>query len=328
MTGATVLLMDRAWPDDRIERSILEAAGLRLVDGGPEPGTPGAIEKLVLGHDPVAIMTCWAPVSAAAIIAAPALRVVARLGVGLDNIAVSTASDRGVLVTNVPDYCVEEVSDHALALVLAWARGIVRADRAVHDGEWNPAAATPRRLSSLTCGIVGLGRIGRLTATKLAALGVRVIASTPHPPPGPGPVTVVPLPELMAASDVVIVHAPLNDSTHHLVGSNELGLMRPGGLLVNVSRGGLVDTDALVEALGSGQLSGAGLDVVEGEPVVPAALLDHPGVVITPHIGFSSDVSVAELRRRATEDVVRVLSGQPARHACNRDRVTEVGAVL
>ncbi len=328
MTSRTVLLTDRAWPDDRIERSIIEGAGLQLATGGPAPGTPAEVERLVVEHDPAAIMTCWAPVSAAAIIAGLALRVVTRLGVGLDNIAVSSASDRGVLVTNVPDYCVEEVSDHAVALVLTWARGIVRADRAVHDGEWSPAAATPRRLSSLTCGIVGLGRIGRLTATKLAALGVRVIASTPHPPVGPGPVTVVPLPELMAASDVVIVHAPLNDSTYHLVGRNELDLMRPGGLLVNVSRGGLVDNDALVEALGSGQLSGAGLDVVEGEPAVPAALLDHPGVVITPHIAFSSDASVAELRRRATEDVVRVLSGRPARHVCNRDRNTEVGAVL
>jgi D-3-phosphoglycerate dehydrogenase len=314
---ATVLLTDRAWPDDSVERAVLAAAGIELVAGPAEPAPAAVIEDLAAAHRPDAILTCWAPVSAAAIAASPALRLVARMGVGLDNIDVAAATGRGVLVTNVPDYCVEEVSDHAIALVLAWTRGLAVADRQVRAGRWDPAAARLRRLSALTCGVIGYGRIGRRTAGKLAALGARVLAHTPHPPAVVEGVRFVGLDELLAGSDVVIVHAPLTPATRHLLSARELSLMPRGALLVNVSRGGLVDTAALAAALASGQLSGAGLDVLEGEPAVPSELLAHPGVVITPHIAFSSDVSLLDLRRGAAEEVVRVLSGQPPRFPCN-----------
>jgi D-3-phosphoglycerate dehydrogenase len=318
---ATVLLTDRAWPDDRVERAVLDAAGIALVSGPAEPSAAAVIESLVAEHRPDAILTCWAPVSAAAMAASPGLRVVARMGVGLDNIDVDAATRRGVLVTNVPDYCVEEVSDHAVALVLAWTRGIAQADRQVRAGRWDPAGARLRRLSALTCGVIGYGRIGRRTAGKLAALGTRVLAHAPHPPVAPdrvtGGVAFVALDELLAGSEAVIVHAPLTPATHHLLGARELSLMPPGSLLVNVSRGGLVDTAALAGALASGRLSGAGLDVIEGEPAVPPELLEHPGVVITPHIAFSSDASVLDLRRGAAEEVVRVLSGRAPRFPCN-----------
>lgn len=314
---ATVLLTDRAWPDDTVERAVLDAAGIALVTGPADAAPAPVIESLVAGHRPDAILTCWAPVSAVAIAASPALRVVARMGVGLDNIDVDAATRRGVLVTNVPDYCVEEVSDHAVALVLAWTRGIVLADRQVRAGRWDPAGTRLRRLSALTCGVIGYGRIGRRTARKIAALGARVLAHDPHPPADSGGVAFVALEELLARSDAVIVHAPLTSATHHLLGARELSLMPQGSLLVNVSRGGLVDTAALAGALASGRLSGAGLDVLEGEPTVPPELLKHPGVVITPHIAFSSDASVLDLRRSAAEEVVRVLSGQAPRFPCN-----------
>ena len=319
---ATVLLTDRAWPDDTVERAVLAAAGLTLVAGPADPAPAEAIEDLVASHRPAAILTCWAPVSATAIAASPALRVVARMGVGLDNIDVAAATGGGILVTNVPDYCVEEVSDHAVALVLAWTRGIVAADRQVRAGRWDPAGARLRRLSALTCGVIGYGRIGSRTAGKLRALGARVLAHAPHPPAATGGaeaggVRFASLDELLAASDAVIVHAPLTPATRHLIGARELSLMPRGSLLVNVSRGGLVDTAALAAALASGQLSGAGLDVLEGEPSVPRELLAHPGVVITPHIAFSSDASVLDLRRSAAEEVVRVLSGRPPRFPCN-----------
>jgi D-3-phosphoglycerate dehydrogenase len=320
---AAVLLTDRAWPDDTVERAVLTAAGIALVAGPAEPAPAPVIERLVAEHQPDAILTCWAQVSAAAIAASPALRLVARMGVGLDNIDVPAATGRGVLVTNVPDYCVEEVSDHAVALLLAWTRGIAAADRQVRAGRWDPAAARLRRLSALTCGVIGYGRTGRRTAGKLAALGARVLAHTPHPPGEENEgVRFVPLDELLAGSDAVIVHAPLTPATRHLIGARELSLMPRGSLLVNVSRGGLVDTAAVAGALASGQLSGAGLDVLEGEPAVPPELLAHPGVVITPHIAFSSDASVHDLRRGAAEEVVRVLSGQPARFPCNVPAVT------
>jgi D-3-phosphoglycerate dehydrogenase / 2-oxoglutarate reductase len=302
----TVLLTDRAWPDDRVERDVLESAGLRLVTGPPEPADAATIDALVAEHQPAAILTCWAEVSATAIESCAALQVIARMGVGLDNIDVAQATSRGVLVTNVPDYCVEEVSDHAVGLVLAWTRGLVAADRDVRAGQWNPAGARLRRLSDLTCGVVGFGRIGRMTAEKLRALGARVVTSRPSP-----------LDELLATSDVVILHAPLTEATRHLIGVRELALMPPGSLLVNVSRGGLVDTDALAASLHAGHLGGAGLDVIESEPAVPAQLLAHPAVVITPHIAFSSDASLEELRRSAAEEVVRVLRGETPRYPCN-----------
>jgi D-3-phosphoglycerate dehydrogenase len=314
----TVLLTDRAWPDDSIERGVLEEAGFRLVTGAPDPAPAATIEALVAEHQPAAILTCWAPVSAAAITKTAPLRVVARMGVGLDNIAVTAATERGVLVTNVPDYCVEEVSDHAVGLVLAWTRGLVAADREVLAGRWNPAGARLRRLSTLTCGVVGFGRIGRVTAAKLQALGASVVISDPHPPEDTGGAPVLGLDELLARSDVVVLHAPLTDGTRHLIGARELALMPSGALLVNVSRGGLVDTAAVVASLRAGHLGGAGLDVLEEEPSVPAELLAHPSVVITPHIAFSSDASVAELRRSAAQEVVRVLLGEPPRYPCNR----------
>lgn len=313
----TVLLTDRAWPDDSIERDVLEQAGFRLVAGPAEPAPAGTIDALVAEHQPAAILTCWATVSARAIAASAPLRIVARMGVGLDNIEVPAATGRGVLVTNVPDYCVQEVSDHAVGLVLAHTRGLTTADREVRAGRWNPAGARLRRLSALTCGVVGFGRIGRATVAKLQALGVRVVISTPAPPSDTGGAPVLPLDELLATSEVVILHAPLTPQTRHLIGERELALMPPGSFLVNVSRGGLVDTTALIDSLRLGHLSGAGLDVLESEPSVPADLLTHPGVIVTPHIAFSSDASVIDLRRGAAEEVVRVLRGEPARYPCN-----------
>ncbi|MFF6952264.1 C-terminal binding protein [Streptomyces iakyrus] len=322
----TVLLTDYAWPDDSVERSVIENAGHTLVTGPAEPSSAGAIEKLVAEHRPAGILTCWAPVSATAIGTSPDLRVVARLGVGLDNIAVDAATERGVWVTNVPDYCVEEVSDHAVGMVLAWTRGLAVFDREVRAGRWNPASARLRRLSTLTCGIVGFGRIGRATARRLGAFGCRILAHDPHPPRDAPGVEMTGLEELLRRSDVVILHVPLTPATHHIIGSEQLALMRPGGLLVNVSRGGLVDTDAVIKALDSGHLDGAAFDVLETEPDVPAGLSAQPGALLTPHVAFSSDASVIELRRRAAEEVVRILAGETPAHGCNTPRDLPAGS--
>lgn len=316
MHREAVLLTDRAWPDDDIERRIIEAAGFGLAAGPPEPAPAEAIEELVKAHDPVAIMTCWARVSATAIRTPARLGVVARMGVGLDNIDVAAATERGTLVTNVPDYCVEEVSDHAVGLILDWARGIAGFDRDVRAGRWNPAGARLRRLRSATVGIVGYGRIGRATARKCAALGCRVVVHTRSPAPS-ADAEFVSWPDLLALADVVVLHVPLTPDTRHLVGAPELAAMRDGALLVNVSRGGLVDTAALIGALADGRIGGAALDVLEAEPIVDPALLAHPNVVITPHVAFSSGESVAELRTKAAEEVVRVLRGEAPRHPCN-----------
>lgn len=313
----TILLTDYAWPDDSVERTIIESAGFRLVSGPASPAPASAIEALVREHRPAGILTCWAPVSAAAIAAAPNLKIVARLGVGLDNIAVEAATAQRVLVANVPDYCVEEVSDHAIGFALAWTRGLIRFDREVRAGGWMPADARLRRLASLTCGLVGYGRIGRATARKFSAFGCRVLAHDPFMSADADGVEAVGLDDLFARSDIVVVHAPLTERTHHLVDRDRIARMAPGGLLINVSRGPIVDTDAVVEALQSGRLSGAALDVLESEPTVPAALIDQPGAMLTPHVAFSSDASLLELRERAAQEVVRVLRGEPPRNPCN-----------
>lgn len=318
MTKMTVLLTDYAWEDDSIERSIIETAGYVLISGPSAPSSRDVIEDLVKEHQPSAILTCWAEVSPAAIASSRNLEIVARLGVGLDNIAVSTATERGIWVTNVPDYCVEEVSDHAIAFVLAWTRGISHFDREVRAGHWEPSTAKLRRLSTLTCGIVGFGRIGQGTARKLQAFGCSLVAYDPYPPKDSSGVEMLSLDDVLAKSDIVIVHAPLTENTHHLIGARELGKVKKGALLINVSRGGVVDTAALMSALEEGRLSAVGLDVLEEEPAVPSELRDHPGSMITPHVAFSSDASLVELRTRAAEEVVRVLKGDQPNRPCNK----------
>ena len=312
----TVLLTDFAWPDVAIEAGLIEGAGCRLVTGPAEPASAELIAGLAAEHQPAAIMTNWAPVSAAAIAVSTPLRIVARLGVGLDNIAVDEATRRGIWVTNVPDYCVEEVSDHAVAMVLSWARGLVHFDREVKAGKWAPASARLRRVRDLTCGIIGLGRTGLRTAHKLRGFGVCLLGH------GRGANTVdgietTALEDLLRRSDVVIVHLPLTAQTRHLLDAERLALMKPGAFLVNVSRGAVIDTPALVAALDRGALAGAALDVLEDEPHVPPGLL-RSDVILSPHVAFSSDASLLDLRRKASEEVVRVLRGEPPRNARNQ----------
>ena len=311
--AATVLVTDHAWPDLAIERAIVEGAGLRLAAGPAAPASAQAIAVLVREHRPASALTCWAPVDAQAIAAGAALRHVGRIGVGLDNIDTAACAARGIVVTNVPDYCVEEVSDHALGFALAWTRGIVACDRELRAGRWAPAQARLRRLASLEVGIVGFGRIGRATARKFAALGcrVRVHARGAHPD-----VECVGLDTLLGHSDIVVLHVPLTAETRHLIDRRRLAAMKRGALLVNVSRGGVVDSAAVIDALESGHLGGAALDVLESEPEVPRALLGHPSTLLTPHVAFSSDASLAELRRRAAEEAVRVIRGEAPHHPC------------
>jgi len=312
-----VLLTDYAWPDCSVEKAVIEGAGFQLVAGPSVPATAEVITELTRVHQPAGILTCWAPVTAATIAASADLQIIARLGVGLDNIAVDETTRQGIWVTNVPDYCVEEVSDHAVAMLLAWARGLAKYDRETKSGVWNPAGAQLRRVRDLTCGIIGFGRIGRRTAEKLSGFAVRLIAHAPSFTAVSAGVAPVSLDELLRRSDVIIVHAPLTAATRHLLDQKRLALVKAGAFLINVSRGGIVNTDALVDALENGRLSGAALDVLESEPQVPPGLL-RADVILTPHVGFSSEASVNELRRRASEEIVRVLGGESPRHPRNR----------
>lgn len=307
MSLQRVLVMDYAWPDLSIETQILADAGYEIVSVVDE-GRPAS--ELVDGC--VAIMTCWAVVPAELLQAGRNLRMVARFGVGTDNIDVKEARRLGLEVTYVPDYCMEEVSDHALGLALGWFRGIVHLDRMIRAGDWDPSAAKLRRMSALTVGVWGYGRIGRRTAEKFAAIGCRVIAHDPFAPAGP-PAEMVDLDRLLAESDIVTLHMPPSPEGAAVTAA-VLEQMKADSLLVNTARGALVDNEALVEALEAGRIGGAALDVVAGEPDLPEALVAHPRTILTPHVAFSSRESVVELRARTAEDVVRVLRGEPARN--------------
>lgn len=307
-----VLVCDRAWPDLEIERSVLGGAGLDVVEA------PNADEgSLVrLAADVSAIMTCFARVTASVIGAPSDLRIVARFGTGVDMIDVDAAIARGAVVTNVPDYCSEEVAEHALALILASLRGVVAYDRALRAGRWGlDEGDPPRRLAGSTLGIIGFGAIGRALARKASALGVRVLVRSRHAPAREIAATgaqAADLDDLLAASDVVSVHLPLDRSTRHLVGEAFLEKMQPHALLVNTSRGPIVDEAALAAALAAGRIGGAALDVFEEEPPPPGSpLLRAARTVLTPHLGFYSREAVERMRRLACEDVVRAMRGGP-----------------
>jgi D-3-phosphoglycerate dehydrogenase / 2-oxoglutarate reductase len=312
---------DHVFPGLDQERAILGAAGHEL-HFERDARSPDDVIAAASGAD--AVLNCYAPMPAEVIRGLDRCVVIARYGIGLDTIDLDEATAKGILVTNVPDYCIDEVSDHALALILALARGVVRLDRHVHAGSWTPTDARPlHRLRGRTAGLVGFGRIARALAAKLAALGLRVVASDPFLSDDAireGGAEPVSFDDLLASSDVVSIHAPLTPDSRHLLGERELRSLRPGAILVNTSRGPLIDVDALRSVLAAGRLGGVGLDVLEVEP--PEAddpLLARDDVVITPHAAFYSEESLRELQRKAVEQVVEALAGRTPPYAVNAD---------
>jgi len=316
---ALVAVTDHVFPDLEVERKLLAEAGHELRFGGNVTGADD-LRAALSGAD--AVLNCYVPIPSDLTLELERCRIIARYGIGLDTIDVEAATGAGIVVTNVPDYCIDEVSDHALALILALARGIVRLDRRVRMGAWSPMDAAPlRRIRGRTLGLVGFGRIARTLATKAAGIGYRVVASDPFLPDddiaaaGAEPVT---FDRLLAGADVVSLHAPLTPETRHLIGAPQLAAMSDDAVLVNTSRGGLVDLDAVRAALAGGTLGGAALDVLETEP--PASddpLLSMPGVIVTPHAAFYSEESMTELRRKAVQQVIDALAGRVPTYAVN-----------
>ena len=314
-----VLITDYVWPSTDPERAVLEAGGAELVIA-PSGDEPTLTE---LARDADAIMTCFAQVTETVVRAAERCQVIGRFGVGVDNIAVGTATELGIAVTYVPDYCVDEVSDHVMALLHAWNRKIVLFDRAVKKDGWGSQGLTMRmmRLRGKTIGIVGFGRIGQAVATKARAYGLRVLGSDPvvsaEVVESLGG-TLVDLPTLLGESDFVTLHTPLTDATRNLIGPAELYAMRPEAFLINAARGPLIDEDALYHALISGEIAGAGLDVmVENVPPRDHPLLSLDNIIITPHIAFFSQESTLELEQRAAAEVVSVMQGRMPENLVN-----------
>jgi glyoxylate reductase len=245
--------------------------------------------------------------------AGSSLAVVANFGVGYDNIDLDAARARGVRVTNTPGVLTNATAELAVALMLAAARRIAEADATVRSGEWARSDADEpigRELAGATVGLVGFGRIARRVAELLRGFDVRLLVtsrSSSAPPPG---VERLELPELLAASDFVSVHVPLATETRHLIDANALAAMKPGAILVNTSRGAVVDTTALIDALRSGHLGAAGLDVYEDEPHVPPDLRELPGTVLLPHIGSATATTRDAMARLCADNVIAVLDGR------------------
>jgi D-3-phosphoglycerate dehydrogenase len=318
---ALVAVTDHVFPDLDQERKLLADAGHELRFGSNATSVE-EVQEAVAGAD--AVLNCYARMPADVIRGLDRCVVIARYGIGIDTIDLDEATAKGIVVTNVPDYCIDEVSDHALALLMSLTRGVTLLDRHVRSGSWTPSDARPiHRLRGRTLGLVGFGRVARALAAKAAPLGFLVLTTDPFVPDeavreaGADPAT---LEELLAAADIVSIHAPLTAESLHLIGEAELAMMKPGAILINTSRGPLVDLDALRAALAEGRLGGAGLDVLEVEP--PAAddpLLHRDDVIITPHAAFYSEESLEELQRKAVEQVIEALAGRTPPYAVNAD---------
>lgn len=314
----TVVITDCDHPDVEPERAVFDEAGVEV-----------RLERCTSAEDVIeaaagadAMIVQYAPIGDDVLGALERCRGVVRYGVGVDTIDVEAATRRGVWVVNVPDYGTEEVSDHAVALLLCLLRGVVALDRSVRDGGWDESAARPlHRLSTRTVGVVGCGRIGAAFARKVRGLGLSVQGYDPAGLPDElraAGVTETGLDELLETSDAVSLHLPLGPGTEHLIGARALERMRRGAYLINTSRGGLVDSGALLSALEAGAIAGAALDVLESEPPAAGdALVNHERVVVTPHAAWYSEESSETLKSEVAREAIRIISGERPRSPVN-----------
>lgn len=313
MTTYKVVVSDQVFPSVEIERALLAE-----IDAELSVATGTIDDVLGVAADADAILNTYLPWDAQAIQGLERCQIIARYGIGVDNVDLAAAARAGIVVTNVPDYSVEEVATHALALILALLRKVVQADDLVRSGGWTVDNFRPiHRLSTMTAGLVGYGRIARRIAAPLEALGARVVAHDPYLKPGPDLPPLLELDDLLSQADVVSLHLPLTDETRGLIDADRIGKMKPGTILVNTSRGPLVKLDAVVAALKEGRLGAAGLDVFDTEPVDPERLAGASNLIATPHMAYYSEEALQESQRKAATQVIKVLTGQEPDYRVN-----------
>ena len=321
MSSHLVVVSDSVFPNLDPARAVLSAIGAELQTASAP--TAEAIAKAATAAD--ALLVTYAKITAEIIQQMPRCRIISRFGIGVDNVDIPAATDRGIVVTKVPDYCIDEVSDHAMALLLALARKIPFSNAQVHGGKWAMSAVVPiHRLRGSVLGLVGFGRIPQLVAPKAKAFGIRVVAFDPYVPSEvftQAGVERVDFAQLLRLSDYVSIHSPLLPETRNLFNAEAFRQMKPTAYLVNTARGPIMDAAALAAALDAGHLAGAALDVMPQEPPVDSPLVGRADVIITPHTSFYSEESLVELQVKAAEEVVRVLSGQAPRNPVNPEAV-------
>lgn len=315
----TVLVTDSTFDRLDIEEAILGPLGAAI--DARQCRTEADLLGAVAEADYV--LTQFAPITARVIAAMTRARLIVRYGIGVDNVDLDAARDRGIPVCNVPAYCIDEVADHTLALLLAATRRLASNGRLVRAGGWGLAVPLDqmRSLRGMTVGIVGFGRIGRAVADRLRGFGCRLLAADPNVPASEFAAhgaSAVPLEVLLAESDAVTLHCPSMPATRHLINREAIARLKPGAILINVARGDVVETAALVDALQDGRISAAGLDVVESEPPPaesPLRMLD--GVLVTSHIASTSAQAVRTLRESAAAAIARSIRGEPPIHVVN-----------
>lgn len=310
-----LVVTDQAFGNTRYEQAASEAAGASFA----EYQCRSEDEALEAVRGANAVINNFAPMTHRVMQAMAPGAVIVRYGVGVDNVDLAAAKALGVRVCNVPDYGVEEVADHAAAMTLALARKLDPFGTGIRRGEWKIAQMVDglRSLRDTTVGLIGLGRIARAYAARMAVFGCRIVGFDPYVPDEHARAAgVEPMPQaqVLACANVLSLHVPLTPETRHMINAAALAQMPQGAILINCSRGGLVDEAALGEALVSGKLSGAGLDVFEQEPLpAPSPLRTSPHTLLTPHAAFFSDASVDTLQRLAAEEALRGLRGEPLR---------------
>lgn len=303
-----VVVSDWEFEDLRYEKSILENEQLEFVTAQCKT------EDDVIAHcrDADAIINQYAPISRNVIEALDHCQVIVRYGVGVNTIDLDAATEQGICVANVPDYCIDEVSDHAFALLLSWARKITFADKTTKDTKWDFKCFRPiYRLRGRTLGLVGFGKIPQRLAEKAVTVGLKIVAYDPYFPHDAAVergVELVSLEELCSRSDMISVHAPLTKETKGLIGRRQFKKMKKEAFIINTSRGQVIDETDLIDALNDKEIAGAALDVVEAEPI----RRDHPfltadNVILTPHIAWYSEQAEKEMRSKVAMGVADVL---------------------
>jgi D-3-phosphoglycerate dehydrogenase / 2-oxoglutarate reductase len=314
-----VAITDYTFPSLDIETAILQGAGFEVRSGPCK--TPEALISLVADAD--AVITQFAPITPEVIAAMKKALVIVRYGVGVDNVNLEAARSHGIPVCNVPTFCIDEVADHTLGLILAATRSLLPNANLVRSEKWGLAVplAEMRTLRDLTVGIIGFGRIGAAVAARLAPFKCKRLAFDPATPvsaiesAGCQPATVE---TLLAESDVVTLHCPSTPETRNLLNSQSIAKMKPGAIVINVARGDVIETAALISALQSGQIAAAALDVCNPEPIpLDSPLRTLPNVVVTSHIASASVTAVRTLRETAAQIAATALRGEPLPNIVN-----------
>lgn len=314
-----VVITDYQYADVAAERSIIEGAGFTLLDyQEKEP------ERLIpLLKDADAVITQYSDMNCQVIESLTHCKMIIKYGIGVNNIDCEAAGEKGIYVCNVPDYGVDEVSDHAVTMLLMLGKKIELLQKALKEGDWGYGSIVPvKRFTECTAGLLGFGRIPRLVCKKLQAFGMHVLVCDPFVDQAAIEACgaeKTDLETICRRSDFISAHCPLTKETMHIIGEEEIGLMKPECCIINTARGGVIDEAALIRALKEGRIAGAGVDVFETEPVgKDNPLLQMDQVIATPHSAWYSETAISSLQRKVAEEVVNVLKGNQPFHCVNQ----------